>query len=171
MSWWIWTINGTVLLLLLFWFYRMELKWISNGVLLIPILIYVLISVEDLLNWIDWGTIVPGNGGMRSLILLFCLASVLFYIFYIFHEIKESNSKEVKLKHTLVRISIATLSCIIFFTVVYTSIYKLFGQTSFIGQGLGNDLISQFIILSDRRPVTLVMGGDRYFFLRLLFFN
>ncbi|MDQ0196725.1 hypothetical protein [Paenibacillus wynnii] len=92
----------------------MELKWINKRVLLTPILIYVLISVEDLLNWIDWGSIVPGNGGMRGLILLFCLASVLFYILFIFNEIKESNSKEVELHQTLTRISIATLSCIIF---------------------------------------------------------
>ncbi|MDQ0196726.1 ion channel [Paenibacillus wynnii] len=32
-----------------------------------------------------------------------------------------------------------------FFTVVYTSIYKLFGQTSFQGEGIGQDLLSQFI--------------------------
>ncbi|MNC37875.1 Voltage-gated potassium channel Kch [compost metagenome] len=43
------------------------------------------------------------------------------------------------------RISIAAFSCIIFFTVVYTSIYKLFGQSSFDGKGLGEDLLSQLI--------------------------
>lgn len=79
-----------------------------------PILIYALISVEDLLNWIDLGSIVPGNRGLRGLILLFALASVLFYILFIFHEIKESNSKEVRLQQTLVRISIAAFTCIIF---------------------------------------------------------
>ncbi|KGE20756.1 ion channel [Paenibacillus wynnii] len=145
MTWWVWTINITVLLLFAYSFYRMELRWLNKRVLLTPILIYVLISVEDLLNWIDWGSIVPGNGGMRGLILLFCLASVLFYILFIFNEIKESNSKEVKLHQTLSRISIATMSCVIFFTVVYTSIYKLFGQTSFQGEGIGRDLLSQFI--------------------------
>jgi voltage-gated potassium channel len=141
----VWTINVAVLLLLLVCFYRMKGKWVKKGIVLTPILIYVLISVEDLLNWIDWGMIVPGTGGMRGLILLFSFASVLFYILFIFYEIRESNSKEVKLQHTLVRISIATISCIVFFTVVYTSIYKLFGQTSFRGEGIGEDLISQFI--------------------------
>jgi len=144
-TWVIWALNLSVMLLWLLSFYRIEKKWLNKRILFTPILIYVLISVEDLLNWVDWGSIVPGNGGMRGLILIFCLTSVIFYILYIFNEIKESNSKEVKLHQTLSRISIATLSCIIFFTVVYTSIYKLFGQTSFQGEGLGQDLLSQLI--------------------------
>lgn len=145
MAWWMWTINATVLLLLMAWFYRTKLKWISKGVLLTPILVYVLISVEDLLGWIDLGSFIPGNADMRGLILLFCLASVLFYIFFIFNEIKESNNREVKLQQTLVRISIATFTSILFFTLVYTSIYKLFGQTSFQGKNLGANLLSQLI--------------------------
>lgn len=145
MDWALWLFNLAVLSLLGFWFYKMRMSWLGKGVLLAPILIYVLFAVEDLLNWIDLGDVVPGNGGMRALILLFCLASVLFYILFIFHEIKESNSREVRLQSTLLRISVAALSCIIFFTVVYTSIYKLFGQTSFEGKGLGQDLLSQLI--------------------------
>ncbi|MBT2291967.1 two pore domain potassium channel family protein [Paenibacillus albidus] len=145
MEWWIWALNIVVMLLLALWFYRMELKWVNQGVLLTPIVIYVLISVEDLLDWIDLGSLVPGNGGMRALILFFCLVSVLFYIIFIFHEIKQSNDKEVRLQQTLLRISIAAFSCIVFFTIVYTSIYKLFGQTSFQGENLGGDLLSQLI--------------------------
>lgn len=145
MAWWIWSINLAVIILLSLWLYKIKLSWMGKGILLVPILIYALISVEDLLNWIDLGTIVPGNRGLKGLILLFALASVIFYILFIFHEIKESNSKEVRLQHTLVRISIAALTCIIFFTVVYTSIYKLFGQSSFQGDGLGDDLLSQLI--------------------------
>lgn len=145
MPWWIWTLNVTVLLLMIVLFYRRKRRWVSKSVLLAPIFIYVLISVEDLLNWIDWNSIVPGENGMRALILLFCLASVLFYTFFIFNEIKVSNHKEIMLKHTLTRISIATVSCIVFFTIVYTSIYKLFGQTSFRGEGIGEGLLSQLI--------------------------
>ncbi|WP_379130516.1 ion channel [Paenibacillus sp. sgz500958] len=145
MAWWLWMLNLSVLLLLAYWFTRIKLKWIGKGVLLAPILVYVLISAEDLLGLMDLGSIIPGNSGMRSLILLFCLASVLFYIFFIFNEIKESNKREVKLQQTLLRISIAAFSCILFFTVVYTSIYKLFGQTSFQGDGIGADLLSQLI--------------------------
>lgn len=145
MAWWMWTFNSAVLILMALWFIRMNLSWMGKGALLAPILIYTLISVEDLLDLIDLGSIVPGSRGLRGLILIFVLASVLFYILFIFHEIKESNSKEVRLQQTLVRISIAAFTCIIFFTVVYTSIYKLFGQSSFQGEGLGQDLLSQLI--------------------------
>ncbi|NQX45732.1 two pore domain potassium channel family protein [Paenibacillus tritici] len=145
MGWWVWTFNLVVIVMLVLWFTRMKLSWMSRGVLLAPILIYALISVEDLLNLIELGTIVPGDRGLRGLILLFVLASVLFYILFIFHEIKDSNSKEVRLQQTLIRISIAAFTCILFFTVVYTSVYKLFGQSSFQGEGLGQDLLSQLI--------------------------
>lgn len=114
MAWWIWIFNFAVIILLALWSLRIKLSWMGKGVLLAPILIYALISVEDLLDLIDLGTIVPGNKGLRGLILIFVLASVLFYILFIFHEIKDSNSKEVRLQHTLVRISIAAFSCIIF---------------------------------------------------------
>ncbi|MGN7763456.1 ion channel [Paenibacillus sp. 22594] len=145
MAWWMWTLNIAVIVMISWWFYRMKLSRMGKGVLLIPILIYTLISAEDLLNWIDLRAILPGDRGMRALILLVALASMLFYVLFIFHEIKESNSKEVRMQETLVRISIAAFTCIIFFTVVYTSIYKLFGQSSFDGNGLGEDLLSQLI--------------------------
>ncbi|ETT68240.1 Ion transport 2 domain-containing protein [Paenibacillus sp. FSL R7-277] len=145
MAWWIWAFNIIVIVFLVVRFARLKLNWMGRGVLLAPILIYALISVEDLLNLIDLGTIVPGNRGLRGLILFFVLASVLFYILFIFHEIRDSNSKEVRMQQTLVRISIAAFTCILFFTVVYTSIYKLFGQSSFQGEGLGQDLLSQLI--------------------------
>ncbi|WP_339311426.1 ion channel [Paenibacillus sp. FSL M7-0896] len=145
MAWWIWAFNIIVIVFLVVRFARLKLNWMGRGVLLAPILIYALISVEDLLNLIDLGMIVPGNRGLRGLILFFVLASVLFYILFIFHEIRDSNSKEVRMQQTLVRISIAAFTCILFFTVVYTSIYKLFGQSSFQGEGLGQDLLSQLI--------------------------
>ncbi|MEK4004634.1 ion channel [Paenibacillus sp. FSL H3-0333] len=145
MAWWIWAFNIIVIVFLVVRFAGLKLNWMGRGVLLAPILIYALISVEDLLNLIDLGTIVPGNRGLRGLILFFVLASVLFYILFIFHEIRDSNSKEVRMQQTLVRISIAAFTCILFFTVVYTSIYKLFGQSSFQGEGLGQDLLSQLI--------------------------
>ncbi|WP_342562817.1 ion channel [Paenibacillus sp. FSL R7-0345] len=145
MSWWMWTLNAAVIILLSLLFYRLRRKWVGKAVLLIPVLIYALISAEDLLGWIELGSIVPGDRGLRGLILLFVPASVLFYILFIFHEIKESNNKEVRLQQTLVRISIAAFTCILFFTIVYTSIYKLFGQSSFMGKGLGEDLLSQLI--------------------------
>lgn len=122
MAWWIWIFNFAVIILLALWSLRIKLSWMGKGVLLAPILIYALISVEDLLDLIDLGTIVPGNKGLRGLILIFVLASVLFYILFIFHEIKDSNSKEVRLQHTLVRISIAAFSCIIFYSCIYIHI-------------------------------------------------
>ena len=145
MAWWIWAFNIIVIVFLVVRFARLKLNWMGRGVLLAPILIYALISVEDLLDLIDLGSIVPGKPGLRGLILFFVLASVLFYILFIFHEIRDSNSKEVRMQQTLVRISIAAFTCILFFTVVYTSIYKLFGQSSFQGEGLGQDLLSQLI--------------------------
>lgn len=145
MAWWVWIFNAVVIVLLSVRFYRIKISWMEKGVLLAPIMIYALVSVEDLLGWIDLGEIMPGNRGLQGLILIFVLASVIFYIVFIFHEIKESNSKEVRLQQTLIRISIAALTCMIFFTIVYTSIYKLFGQSSFNGEGLGDDLLSQLI--------------------------
>ncbi|OMF87821.1 ion channel [Paenibacillus sp. FSL R7-0273] len=145
MAGWIWTFNAAVIIILSILFYRLRSRWMGKAVLLVPVLIYALISAEDLLNLIDLGQVVPGNRGMRGLILLFVLFSVLFYIHFIFHEIKESNNKEVRLQQTLIRISIAAFTCILFFTIVYTSIYKLFGQSSFQGEGLGEDLLSQLI--------------------------
>ncbi|ASA23942.1 potassium channel family protein [Paenibacillus donghaensis] len=145
MAKWIWAGNVVILLLLVLWFYRWKLKWLTKGTVLAPILLYALVSLEDLLGWIDLNAIVPGSGDLRGLILIFSLASVLFYILFIFHQIKESNNQEIELRQTLSRISVAALSCILFFTVVYTSIYKLFGQSSFQGTRLGEDLLSQLI--------------------------
>lgn len=122
MGWWVWTFNFVAIVMLVLCFNRMKLSWMSRGVLLAPILIYALISVEDLLNLIELGNIVPGNRGLRGLILLFVLASVLFYILFIFHEIKDSNSKEVRLQQTLVRISIAAFTCILFYSRIYIRI-------------------------------------------------
>lgn len=73
---------------------RLEKKWTSKAVLLAPVIIYVLVSLEDLFGLIDLMSIVPGRGGMRALILLFCLASVIFYILYIFNGIAESALKK-----------------------------------------------------------------------------
>ncbi|SEU19056.1 ion channel [Paenibacillus sp. NFR01] len=145
MSGWMWALNAAVIVLLSYWLLRLKIGWMGKGVLLAPVLIYALISAEDLLGWIDLGDIVPGSGGLRGLILIFVFASVLFYIFLIFHEIKESNNREVRMTQTLARISLATIISIIFFTVVYTSIYKLFGQSSFQGEGLGGDLLNQLV--------------------------
>ena len=159
MSWWMWVINVTGLVVLIYLFYNAEKKWSSKPVLLAPLLIYVLVSVEDLLHWIDLMSIVPGEGGMRALILLFVLFSVIFYILYIFNKIAESVNKEVRLKTTLVRISLAALACILFFTIVYMSIYKLFGGASFEGENLGEDLISQFITFLYFSVATFVTVG------------
>ncbi|MNB95712.1 voltage-gated potassium channel [compost metagenome] len=145
MDGWMWTLNTVLVVSLALFFYRVKVRWVSKGVLLVPLLIYVLFSVEDLLNLISLDTLVTGSRGMRALIVLFCLASVIFYLIFIFHEIKESNSKEVTMQSTLLRISVATVICILFFTIVYTSIYKLFGQSSFHGDGIGQDLPTQLI--------------------------
>lgn len=159
MSWIMWVINIMGLVGLIIFFYNAEKKWSSKPVLLAPLIIYVAISVEDLLHWIDLMQIVPGEGGMRALILIFVFCSVIFYILYIFNKIAESVSKEVRLKTTLVRISLAALSCILFFTIVYMSIYKLFGQASFEGTNLGEDLVSQFITFLYFSVATFVTVG------------
>lgn len=160
MSWWMWILNITGLIVLTFLFYSLEKKWTSKAVLLAPILIYVLVSVEDLFGWIDLSTIVPGEGGMRALILIFCLISVVFYVLYIFNRIAESASKkEIKLKTLIIRISMATLTCIFFFTVIYTSIYKLFGHNSFDGKNIGYDLLSQLISFLYFSVATFVTVG------------
>lgn len=159
MSWWMWLLNLAGLLSLIYLFYSMDKKWSSRPLLLAPLLIYVLISVEDLLGWIDLMHVVPGEGGMRALILLFSLCSVIFYVLYIFDKIADSVHQHVDMKTTLVRISMAAGMCILFFTVVYMSIYKLFGGVSFVGENLGQDLLSQFITFLYFSMATFVTVG------------
>ncbi|WFB57751.1 potassium channel family protein [Paenibacillus sp. BR1-192] len=159
MSWWMWLLNLAGLLSLIYMFYSMDKKWSSRPLLLAPLLIYVLISVEDLLGWIDLMHVVPGEGGMRALILLFSLCSVIFYVLYIFDKIADSVHQHVDMKTTLVRISMAAGMCILYFTVVYMSIYKLFGGVSFEGENLGQDLLSQFITFLYFSMATFVTVG------------
>ncbi|GAA0852028.1 potassium channel family protein [Paenibacillus glucanolyticus] len=159
MSWWMWLLNLTGLLLLIYFFYSMDKKWSSRPLLLAPLLIYALVSVEDLLGWIDLMKIVPGEGGMRALILLFALCSVIFYVLYIFDKIADSVHQHVDMKTTLVRISMAAGMCILFFTLVYMSIYKLFGGVSFEGVNIGQDLLSQFITFLYFSMATFVTVG------------
>ncbi|WP_410771950.1 potassium channel family protein [Fontibacillus sp. BL9] len=144
-SWILW-VNGAALIGLAFLFYVLDKRVTSRVILLAPILIYVAVSLEDLLGWVDFGAVFQSDAVLRCIILLFVLGSVVFYILYIFRRIADSAVKrEVSLKSAVVRISIATLSCIIFFTVVYTSIYKLFKGGSFAGENLGEGTLSQFI--------------------------
>ncbi|MEC0241774.1 ion channel [Paenibacillus dokdonensis] len=161
MSWWMWILNVAGLIVLMYVFYSLEKKWTSKAVLLAPIIIYVLVSLEDLFGLIDLMTIVPGNGGMRVLILLFCLVSVIFYVLYIFNRIAESalNKKKVYMKTLLIRISTAALTCVFFFTIIYTSIYKLFGHHTFDGENIGNDLLSQLISFLYFSVATFVTVG------------
>ncbi|GIP29901.1 hypothetical protein J23TS9_50310 [Paenibacillus sp. J23TS9] len=161
MSWWMWILNVAGLIVLMYIFYSLEKKWTSKAVLLAPIIIYVLVSLEDLFGLIDLMTIVPGNGGMRVLILLFCLVSVIFYVLYIFNRIAESalNKKKVYMKTLLIRISTAALTCVFFFTIIYTSIYKLFGHHTFDGENIGNDLLSQLISFLYFSVATFVTVG------------
>lgn len=133
------------LIALIYGFYRLEKRFTSKAVLLAPILIYMLVTAEDLLGLIDIRNYVSGTGGLRALILLFCLASAVFYILYIFNKIAESAHDHVNLKSLMVRISTATACCIIFFTMIYTTVYKQFGASSFSGDGIGKDTLSQFI--------------------------
>ena len=49
--------------------------------------------------------------------------------------------------------------CILFFTMVYMSIYKLFGGTSFEGENIGQDLLSQFITFLYFSMATFVTVG------------
>lgn len=63
MTWWMWLLNAAVLLALMAVFYRLEQKWTSKAVLLAPVIIYVLVSLEDLFGLIDLMNIVPGKGG------------------------------------------------------------------------------------------------------------
>ncbi|WP_191089409.1 MULTISPECIES: ion channel [Paenibacillus] len=145
MDGWIWMLNAAAIAALIVLFYRSKIKWVNKGILIVPLLVYVLFSVEDLLDLISLERLAAGNAGMRTLILLFCLFSVVFYLIFIFHEIKESNDREVRLKDTLRRISLAAIICVLFFTVVYTSIYKLFGASSFHGDGIGSDLLTELV--------------------------
>ncbi|GAF08644.1 hypothetical protein JCM16418_2730 [Paenibacillus pini JCM 16418] len=159
-TWWMWIVNIVGLAALTYVFYNFEKKWTSKAVLLAPITIYVLISVEDLLEWIDLMSIVPGKGGMRALILIFCLISVIFYILYIFNKIAESAiNKNVQLMKLVSRISMAALTCILFFMIIYTSIYKLFGETAFEGKNIGSDLLSQLISFLYFSVATFVTVG------------
>lgn len=161
MSWWMWILNVAGLMVLMYIFYSLEKKWTSKAVLLAPIMIYVLVSLEDLFGVIDLMKVVPGNGGMRALILLFCLVSVVFYVLYIFSRIAESvlNQKKVYMKTLLIRISTAALTCVCFFTIIYTSIYKLFGHHTFDGENIGNDLLSQLISFLYFSVATFVTVG------------
>lgn len=144
MAWWIWAFNIIVIVFLVVRFARLKLSWIGRGVLLAPILIYALISVEDLLNLIDLGTIVPGNRGLRGLILFlsWLQSCSIFCLFSMKSGIPTARRSGCSRRWSG---SASLHSPVLFFTVVYTSIYKLFGQSSFQGKGLGEDLLSQFI--------------------------
>ncbi len=144
-SWVLW-VNVLVLIGLALLFYLLDKRVTSRVILLAPILVYVAVSLEDLLGWVDFGSVLQSDAVLRAIIVLFVLGSVVFYILYIFRRIADSALKrEVSLKSAVIRISIATLSCIVFFTVVYTSIYKLFKGGSFAGENLGEDTLSQLI--------------------------
>lgn len=144
MAWWIWAFNIIVIVFLVVRFARLKLNWMGRGVLLAPILIYALISVEDLLNLIDLGTIVPGNRGLRGLILFlsWLQSCFIFCLFSMKSGIPTVRKSECSRRWSG---SASLRSPAFFFTVVYTSIYKLFGQSSFQGEGLGQDLLSQLI--------------------------
>ncbi|NMO95658.1 potassium channel family protein [Paenibacillus lemnae] len=159
MTWWMWLINIVGLVTLVVVFYNIDKRWSSKPILLAPLLIYIAISLEDLVGLIDLKEIVPGEGGMRVIILLFTLASAAFYILYIFRKIAESVHKEITIRTTLIRISFAALTCILFFTLVYMSIYKLFGRESFVGENLGEDSLSQFISFFYFSVITFVTVG------------
>ncbi|MCA1296035.1 potassium channel family protein [Paenibacillus sp. alder61] len=144
-SWVLW-LNAVGLIGLSLLFYLLDKKLSSRVILLAPILVYVAVSLEDLLGLVDFGAVFQSEAILRAVILLFVLGSVIFYLLFIFHEIADSAVKrEVSLKSAVIRISIAAMSCIVFFTVVYTSIYKLFKGASFAGDHLGEDTLSQLI--------------------------
>lgn len=113
-SWILW-LNVVVLIGLALLFYLLDKRVTSRVILLAPILVYVAVSLEDLLGWVDFGSVLKSDALLRAIILLFVLGSVVFYILYIFREIADSAVKrEVSLKSAVIRISIATLSCIVF---------------------------------------------------------
>ncbi|WP_068620080.1 potassium channel family protein [Paenibacillus tuaregi] len=133
------------LLLLAYIFYRMDQRITGRVILLAPLIIYIALSLEDLLDLIDFTSVLESRAALRAIILLFVLFSVIFYITFIFTKIAQSVNKEVQLKSTVIRIFGATVTCILFFTVVYTSIFKIFGESSFLGDNIGKDLLSQLI--------------------------
>lgn len=125
--------------------YILNKRVTSRFILLAPIVVYVIISLEDLFGWIDIALLLHSEGALRALIVLFVLGSVILYVLYIFRKIADTANNLVGLKVVVIRISTATLSCIIFFTIVYTSIYKLFKGGSFLGDNIGSDTLSQLI--------------------------
>ncbi|PAD77974.1 potassium channel family protein [Paenibacillus campinasensis] len=159
MTWWMWCLNIAGLAVLVYLFYKADKAWSSRPLLLAPLLIYVLISVEDLLEWIDLTAVFHGPGGLRATIVLFSLGSVVFYVLYIFKKISESAHQEVRLRTVVERISMAAVMCVLFFAVVYTSIYKLFGNSSFSGSPIGDDLLSQGVAFLYFSVATFVMVG------------
>lgn len=133
------------LIVLAVFFYRVDKRITGRVVLLAPLIIYIALCLEDLLGVIDFAAVLVSPALMRAFILLFVLFSVIFYIIFIFHRIALSVNKEVQLKSTVIRIFSATVVCILFFMVVYTSIYKTFGENSFMGDNIGKNLLSQLI--------------------------
>lgn len=159
MAWWMWCLNALGLVLLIYLFYKADKEWSSRPLLLAPLLIYVLISIEDLMGWIDLAAVFQGTGGIRVTIVLFSFGSVAFYVLYIFKKISESAHQELQLKTLVARISLAAIMCVLFFTVVYTSIYKLSGSSAFSGAPIGDDLLSQSISFLYFSVATFVMVG------------
>ncbi|MFD3261288.1 potassium channel family protein [Paenibacillus lentus] len=142
--WLIW-LNVIGMLALVIMLYILNKRVTSRFILLAPIVVYVIISLEDLFGWIDIASLLESEGALRALIVLFVLGSVILYILYIFRKIADTANNEIGLKAVVIRISTATLSCILFFTIVYTSIYKLFKGGSFMGENIGSDTLSQLI--------------------------
>lgn len=142
--WLIW-LNVIGMLALVIMLYILNKRVTSRFILLAPIVVYVIISLEDLFGWIDIASLLESEGALRALIVLFVLGSVILYILYIFRKIADTANNVIGLKAVVIRISTATLSCIVFFTIVYTSIYKLFKGGSFMGENIGGDTLSQLI--------------------------
>ncbi|USB32514.1 potassium channel family protein [Paenibacillus sp. YPG26] len=138
-------LDAVALIVLAVLFYRVDKRITGRVILLAPVIIYIALCLQDLLGLIDFASVLAPPALMRAVILLFVLFSVIFYIIFIFHRIALSVNKEVQLKSTVIRIFSATVMCILFFMVVYTSIYKTFGESAFKGDNIGDSLISQLI--------------------------
>ncbi|WP_138495213.1 ion channel [Paenibacillus pinistramenti] len=140
---WLILANALGFLLLVLLFYRLDRRLSSRVILLAPVLFYVIASLEDLLGWVDFTVVFESNALLKGAILLFVLGSDIFYILFMFREIADSASRKTTLRSVVIRISLTVLVCLLFFTVVYTSIYKLFGSGNFKGSGLDGSLLEQ----------------------------
>ncbi|MCY9664210.1 hypothetical protein M5X11_04355 [Paenibacillus alginolyticus] len=133
-----------LLLLLMFIFYKLESLISAKALVFTPITIPILFYLANLASF---GSVMDifGDNKTEIFICLFLFSFMIkgFYILYIFERIAQS-SVDNNITGALFRIGYAAISSCIYFALIYTTVYRVSGNTAFQGN-VGEGIVSQFI--------------------------